>query len=538
MLMRRMSAAGLLALSWVCACSGQTEALDAAPLLHGEPLTVWVLRPGHAPKAPAGVLALLPPTPRLGFQEQTAGSFGQTASSAGQNAASYGTAASNVGTAASNVGQNAGGYGTAPSDAGQNAASYGTAASDYGMTASSYGTAASNVGTAASNYGHLSSESGPDRAQDSRATAGAGRNPVLERVQALMLKVRETDIRYVELYVEEFKARMENANKTGDLPDVLIGSLPATEEYRQLVTRLFLPATMYGEIADDNLGAAAQGFAGRGMWRQEFAVFLRAPHPRAARAFALVMAEGGLRLPEQLAADDERSAPALVAIDAMSRLVGGQSMGAQADPMLAEFTLRQAQARLMGVAMHTQGATPPRIEALAASVNGSLAVVGLRVSVASEKSLELMHPLVVLRQAADGSWKVLQVSLNLPVEEQRDEAGRLINTSTRAEERKGGVKGVTLASPREGDVGPVRPELWWDNLGGAGLQVVEWQMGYSEVWTDTHLYFVDDTATRLHTREVARFASVPGVRYRWRVWSVGVGGEMKISPWRTFVTGR
>jgi hypothetical protein len=522
----------------VCACRGQTEALDATPLLHGEPLTVWVLRSGHAPKAPTGIIALLPPTPRLGFQEQTAGSFGQTASSAGQNAGGYGTAASNVGTAASNVGQNAGNVGVAPSDAGQNAASYGTAASNYGTAASNVGTAASNVGTAASSYGHLSSETGPNTATERSAASVAGRNPVLDRVQAMMLKVRDTNIRYVELYAEEFKARMDAANKTGDLPDVLIGSLPATEEYRQLAARIFLPATVYGEIADDNLGAAAQGFAGRGMWLQDFAVFLRAPHPRAARAFALVMAEGGLRLPVHFAADDERSPPTLVAIDAMSRLVSGEAVGADADPMLAEVTARQAQARLMGVAMRAEDATPPRIEAIAASVNGGLAMVGLRVSVSSEKSLELMHPLVVLRQAEDGSWKVLQVTLNLTVEEQRDEADQLMHTSTRAEESKGGVKGVTLASPREGDVGPLRPELWWDNLGGAELQVVEWQMGYGEVWTDTHLYFVDDNGSRLHTREVARFASVPGVRYRWRVWSVGDEGETKISPWRTFVTGK
>jgi hypothetical protein len=538
MLMRQVSAAACLMLLWTCACHAQTEAIDPTPLLHGEPLTVWVLRPGHAPKTPAGIAALVPPTPRLGFQEQTAGSFGQTASSAGQNAASYGTAASNVGTAASNAGQNAGGYGTTASDAGQNAASYGIAASNYGTAASNLGTAASNVGTAASSYGHLASETGPNTAEERRGAAATGRNMVLDRVRALMLTVRETNIRYIELYAEEFKARIEAANKTGDLPDVLIGSLPNTQEYLQLQARLFLPSTVYGEIADDNLGAAAQGFPGRGMWRQDFAVFLRAPHPRAARAFALVMAEGKLRLPVQFASDDERSAPTLVAIDAMSRLASGEAVGAAADPLLAEFTLQQAQARLVGVAMLAEDTTTPRLEALAASVNGGLAVVELRVSVSSEKSLELMHPLVVLQQAADGSWKVLQVTLNLPMEEQHDEAERLMDTSTRAEESKAGVKGVTLASPRDGDVGPIRPELWWDNLGGAGLQVVEWQMGYGEVWTDTHLYFVDDNSSRLHTREVARFAGVPGWRYRWRVWSLGNEGETKISPWRTFVTGR
>jgi len=531
MRMGRAMAAVVLALGCAGVCCGQTEPLDATPLLHGEPLTVWVLRPGHAPKAPVGVAALLPPTPRLGFQEQTVGSFGQAAGNAGQNAGGYGTAASNVGTVASNVGQNAGSYGISPSDAGQNAGGYGTAASSYGTSASNVGTAASSYGTAASNYGHLASETGPNTAAERKDAAGVGRNLVLDRVRMMMLKVRETNIRYVELYAEEFKDRLEAANKTGDLPDVLIGSLPSTLEYVQLEARLFVPSTVYGEILDDNLGF---GGAGRqGLW-ENVAIFLRAPHPRTARAFALVMAEGGLREPLQPKADDELTPPALVAVDAVSRLASGQPVGADADPMLAEFTVQQAQARLMGVSMLAEDPTQPRIDVIAASVVGALAVVGLRVSVSSEKSLEVMHPLVVLRRAADGSWKVLQMSLNLPLEQQHNEGDRLMFAWPRAEEIKGGVKGVTLASPRDGDVGPVQPELWWDNLGGAGLQVVEWQMGYSDAWTDSHLYFVDDASSRLHTREIARFALWPTVRYRWRVWSVGYKGEMKISPWRTF----
>jgi hypothetical protein len=538
MLTWRTGALGLLMMLRVCACRGQTEDLNASPLLHGEPLTVWVLRAGHAPKAPVGIAALVPPTPRLGFQEQTTGSFGQNASSAGQNAGSYGTAASNVGTAASNVGQNAGNVGVAPSDTGQNAASYGTVASNYGTAASDLGTAASNVGTAASSYGHLASESGPNTAEERRAAAvGAGRNLVLDRVRALMQEVPEAKVRYVELYLEEFKDRIDAANKTGDLPDVLIGSLPYTGEYRQLRERLFLPERVYAETASDNLGFVGQSTTQqKSIWRQSFSVFLRAPHPRAARAFALLLAEGGLRNALPLVPDDKLTPPSLVAIDAMSRLLDGQPVGSAADPMLAEFSSRMARAQLMGGPAGADDPTPPRIEPLAASINGGLAVVALRVSVSSQKSLELMHPLLVLRQAADGSWKVLQASLNLPMEQQHDEGERLMLTSPRAEEIEAGVKGVTLASPRDGDVGPVQPELWWDNLSGAGLQVVEWQIGYGEAWMDTHLYFLDDNASRLHTREVARFAIWPKAHYRWRVWSVGDKGETKISPWRTFVT--
>jgi hypothetical protein len=531
MLKRRAIASGLLAWLWACACWGQTEAMDARPLLEGEPLTVWVLKPGHPPKTPAGVLALLPPTPRLGLQEQTAGSFGQTASSAGQNAGGYGTAASSVGTAASNVGQNAGGYGTTASSYGTTASSYGTAASDYGTAASNVGTAASDAGTAASSYGHPASETGPNTAAGRKDAAGAQKNVALERVRALMLEVRARNIRYVELYAEEFKERIDAANKTGDLPDVLIGTLPYTEEYRELRARWLLPSSVYGSVPEDNLESV---LAGARPWRENFAVFLRAPHARTARAFALVLAEGGVHGVLPLTAGDKLTPPSLVAVDAMSRLLDGQAVGEEADPMLATFAPQMARGLLMRVPAGADDPTPPRTEAMAASINGGLAVVELRVTVSSARSLEVMHPLVVLRKALDGSWKVLQVSMNLPLENQQAEGERLMRTSPRAEEIKGGVKGVTLASPRDGDVGPERPELWWDNLGGAGLQVVEWQQGYGDVWQDTHLYFVDDASSRLHTREVARFASVPFWRYRWRVWSVGYEGETKISAWRTF----
>lgn len=75
------------------------------------------------------------------------------------------------------------------------------------------------------------------------------------------------------------------------------------------------------------------------------------------------------------------------------------------------------------------------------------------------------------------------------------------------------------------------PELWWDNGGGAGLQVVEWQRSRGG-WLDAHLYLAPDHNPKLQTRVTAQFANSQG-RYRWRVWSVGAEGEMKISPWRT-----
>jgi hypothetical protein len=73
----------------------------------------------------------------------------------------------------------------------------------------------------------------------------------------------------------------------------------------------------------------------------------------------------------------------------------------------------------------------------------------------------------------------------------------------------------------------------WDNRGGAGLQVVEWQRGEGGAWSDGRLYLVEDRNPTLRTQVLAEFANANG-RYRWRVWSVGARGALEISPWRTF----
>jgi len=90
-------------------------------------------------------------------------------------------------------------------------------------------------------------------------------------------------------------------------------------------------------------------------------------------------------------------------------------------------------------------------------------------------------------------------------------------------------KGISQAAPPDGDRRSAEPELWWDNLGGATLQVVEWQTGAGPV---TNLFFVPDTGSRLRTGVVARFARDQR-QYRWRVWSVGPDGTIVVSPWRT-----
>jgi hypothetical protein len=88
------------------------------------------------------------------------------------------------------------------------------------------------------------------------------------------------------------------------------------------------------------------------------------------------------------------------------------------------------------------------------------------------------------------------------------------------------------AGPSDGDSKAPRPELWWDNLGGATLQIVEWQPQRGRgMPSESELYFVPDTGTRLKTSVVARFAEQGS--YRWRVWSVGAEGTIVVGTWRT-----
>jgi hypothetical protein len=173
------------------------------------------------------------------------------------------------------------------------------------------------------------------------------------------------------------------------------------------------------------------------------------------------------------------------------------------------------------------------LQVVKATQNGRLAAVSLRVVAASDKVFGLAHPLVVLRLGSDGQWKVLHVSLNLPAIDEEKARRALMNTAPPADaEIRDGVKGVKLASPGEGETRPPMPRLVWDNGGGAGLQVVEWQRSAGDGWSDARLFLVGDQAARLQIDVTAEFA-IFQARYRWRVWSVGAGGLMKISPWRT-----
>jgi hypothetical protein len=266
---------------------------------------------------------------------------------------------------------------------------------------------------------------------------------------------------------------------------------------------------------------------------------LHAPHREAARALMLwASEEAGSGCVDCLPGDAARLRQYVgVAVSAVTALLHGLPLGDLADPEMAAFPVSLGKLVLTTTANTPVDGGSAHVEVMRASRNGRLAVVTVRVVAASDRVYGVAHPLVVLRQGTDGQWKVLHVSLNLPVANQERVRQALMNTSpTSVAEQNAGVVGVTLAVPADGDPRSPMPELGWDNGGGAGLQVVEWQRAYStcagECWTDARLYLVPDEASRLKTQVTAEFA-VYSARYRWRVWSVGAQGETKISPWRT-----
>src|ERR1700760_3757849 len=169
-----------------------------------------------------------------------------------------------------------------------------------------------------------------------------------------------------------------------------------------------------------------------------------------------------------------------------------------------------------------------------ATAHDRLAVVALRCLVTSPEAFGIAHPLVIMRRGEDSHWKVLQVSPDLTPQllSQTFNVFSRFAMQVRPEEVVE-VGGISQAAPIDGDNRTRFPELWWDNNGGAGLLVVEWQRQDSlGEWNPSHMDLIPDEDHRLKVQVPAMFAAQT-VRYRWRVWSVGLGGTTKISPWRT-----
>lgn len=555
MVSRRCRSGLLSATLLVCVAGLQAQgAGPAAPLAalgHGRLIAWFVGAQASPPQSNLNAVAALHDATPLTYQQQTAGTFGQNAASYGQDAGSYGVDADsrtistptipadkNATTEtpngigyrqqeASTFGQNSGGFGTTAGSYGKEGSTLGQNAAGFGTESSKYGTEASNVGEDSSSFAEAKSAPAPV------STSGAGQqtlsSPEAEQIR-LSLQQAFPDLRmtFVAVDPNQLKDRLTAARGTGEYPDVLVGTMPAAwwngmeSEFGLTMLR---PAAFYPNGVTDNPRDT-----------EDVAILARAQHMEAARAFALWMSEPYSGCPGcvQGGLSGKDAAVATAAVKAVQRLVSGEPLGNEGDPELATDSsqgVRRMLATMGNTVAENEGV---RVQVEDASVNGSLAAVALRVVVSSSGVYGVAHPLVVLRATPDGRWRALQMSLNMPQFEQSNERRALLETNPpSATEQRAGVKGVVLAAPPDGQTVVQMPELVWDNRGGAGLQVVEWQQSIGGGWSEARLYMVEDRNPTLRTHVMAEFADALG-RYRWRVWSVGAHGEVKISAWRSF----
>ena len=519
--------------------------------LRSGPLVIWVVGLA-APKIPKITGAQVYNAPQPGYHESTPGNLGQTSSSYGQTAGSYGVDAGSTtisapssptvardpsaNTAAGtgyqeqtsgSFGQTSSSYGTAASNHGQTASSLGQTSSSYGQTSGSYGQTAGSYGQSASSFGESATTTDADRAKAAVVPRTAGASPLLQQLQSeIGDALPDLAVSFQDVPIDALAQSLRSAVGTANYPDVLVGNLPQEGFPSGLVMGSLTPARFMDDGVTDG-----QTF------EHQYVVLSGAPHVRTAMAFSLWMGEPYEECPGCVEAGlqpDEKAA-ANVAVVAMQRLMQGSSVGEDADPLMAPFPPNLGRS-ILGTSGNRQLTDDlAHVELMRTSIAGKLAAVSLRVMVASSGVFGVAHPLVVLRKGDDGKWRVLHASLNLPAVESQTQREALVDKCTEdlCGADPGALAGVSLAAPKDGDQRPPAPELWWDNGGGSRLEVVEWQGNTGGGWSDARLFLVPDRGAKLRTRVTAQFAIREAI-YRWRVWSVGADGAMKISAWRTF----
>jgi len=522
--MRRGLRAVLMAALCAGVCLAQAQDSQTAALEHGS-LVVWVVRPGTraeklritAEKNRAQVLAtpILPTT----VQQQTAGSFGQPSSNVGQTAGSTGQTAGSFGTNASDAGQTSSSYGTT-------AGSFGTAASDHGQTASSVGQTAGSFGQTSSTHGHSldgTSLAPPSPLPSPPPVSAAASSHARDELAGSMHTFPQLGLRTVDVIAEELQDKLA-AQGSADYPDVLLID-PAVGTYNgPWLTMLGWPSF----FDTDDPSHSPQ-------WRDLRPVILtHAPHLAQAQAFVVWLRDAGLCLWCGKALEKNVSAPASVAASALQTVLQGDSLGAAADAEAVHFSPRLAQSlALMAGVSNVPGDLKFRTDVMSGWANDRLAVFTVRGIASSPSAFGVVHALVTLRKDDGGRWKVLHISPNMPSASLHSGLGNLERVASLSTNPKNPlhIVGISQAAPPDGDNRPSRPDLWWDNAGDAKLLVVEWQFNDGREWADSRLMMVPDSENRTKTRVSAQFAAIRG-EYRWRVWSVGAGGAMALSPWK------
>lgn len=539
--LRALIAGLAVGLSVAAAAQDSTQPLSGLSALQTGPVTVWVVTPGNdAERGRAEFLLAQKRAAKYarppGYTEATAGSFGKSASDAGQNAGSYGQTASTLGKNASDAGTNAGNYGKSTTDPSISVADS-TQASNYGQTAGSFGQPSSTFGQ------RINGEPvGP--------TPSNGRQYVIHNTERERLASRiasslridlqaPESVRVISVASEELALRMQEVDGTANYPDVLLSSAahPLGANSGAEITMLGWPGLLDG---GDAAPALEQGHTGPPDWNFMWPTILaKAPHPARARAF-VVWAREVAQCPSCGGSDrPELAVPGGIAQGAVASVLAGGGLGPSADPTAAKFSAALAQKlALRGDPNSDVGGLEYRVEmdARRSVLFDRLALIAVRTIASGDRAFGVTHSLVVLRKNDAGQWKVLQVSANQGWGRRSGDgtAWTVVKSGATGETNTGVPAGVRLAAPVDGDVRPVTPQLWWDNLGGAALQVVEWQLQTADdtPWTDTRLMLVPDHDFRVQTQATATFAVSPGT-YRWRVWSVARGGAVKLSEWRT-----
>ena len=504
---------------------------SALRILRGGTLVLWIVHetPGQPMKSirEAQNAVRLPTT----VQEQTAGSFGTAAGKVGQTAGSYGQSTSSVGQAAGKVGQSAGSYGQTAGSFGTTAGSVGKNAGSYGQSAGSFGETLNTVADAAQRPTDLSLQQfhHPDH------------SPRLEGVILALKRRFQTSLTVVDVREDEFEEDFQAARGTSQDPDVVLGDplppswwsadgLAKTLAVEDLGT--YAPGGYEGGFRTVSL----DGFDSGVSWRPAADILSSAPHPEEARAFIIWLCGGMASLPSGRQARNSLESIAGGAV--ASFLVGGE-VGGNADPERAEFDGRWAQMSALGLVDRGLNDVRVRTDILESIASQHLAIVSVRAIVTATNAFGVLYAQVVLRKKGDDSqWRVLQITPRFEPGMQAIAADELAPYCRPVPlEEVAEVKGILQASPLDGDNRTSHPELAWDNKGGAELQVVEWQMGVRDAWSSPELTYAQDHFARSRTQITAPF-SFTG-RYRWRVWSVGKGGVVVLSPWRTVnIVGR
>ena len=475
------------------------SAQNADGILGAQPtgtLTVWVVTHNPNPRARTRMAAgSAPAVPQ--YQEKTMAEFGRSASSVGQTAGS--------------VGQTAGSFGDSAGSAGQTAASAGQTAGSFGTNASSVGKNAGDAGQTVGDFG-VSTTDLPAAAASANTfrTATVKRDPRWDGfLQDLQQHFKQLKVRSDDVFDDDLQIRLDAVAGTSAAPDALLGS-PLPVGWSRLdgsalgrygsVSRML--AVYHPQTEDDASGRQA-GFA------PEAAILsVGGRGPEAARAMYLWM-------------DDQSD--------------GNPYTAPTADSAAAVAIAK----RLFRSSLSNSGGGTLQIDATAGHFRNSFAVIALRAVASGERVFSVGYGLAVLQRERSGQWRILQLSPDL-TRPMQTKAFNLLEQATqgRAESNPLGNEGakplgIAQASPRDGEARSPQPELWWDNLGGSSLQVVEWSAGGA----GSNLFFAKDNDPRLQTRVIARFAR-SGL-YRWRVWSVGADGAVVLSPWRTVnVVGR